>query len=560
MTTTIATTTAESVAESKPTQEPQTQAEDTETKLNNKPEGYDFFRNVLKSPKYVVAPMVDQSELAWRVLSRKYGADLCYTPMFHARMFGDQSNSGYYRDMWEDEVETGQDRPLIVQFCANDPDNLLRAARLVEDKADAVDLNLGCPQHIAKRGHYGSFLMEDWDLVYKMINNLHRNLKIPVTAKIRVYPDVEKSVEYAKMVESAGAQMITVHGRLREQKGHKTGLCDWNKIKAVKEAVKVPVIANGNILYFEDIQRCIDATGVDGVMSAETNLYNPALFSGLNPPVWQMADEYLDICRKIPTKPVYIRGHLFKLFRQALPNHIDIRQRLAEAKSLEDMSELSGILKERLQKQQAEDKEYDPSKIYIDEFGYRIYPSYLCQPAIRREFDKYNSQGEKPLGREVYEENIVRVDYSKFSKSKENNGDSVTDKSQNPDEPKGEKRASSPSIKQNDGKPKKNKVKESKQERIKKISSCLLCSNVLSPKCTRHLCKNCCRGLTKSLESETPSIPELPENALKQRLEFEWTAATMPFCETHAPKVFKKSNKTTEIDDKARQETIKQES
>ncbi|KAJ1555622.1 tRNA dihydrouridine synthase, partial [Cladochytrium tenue] len=118
---------------------------------------FEFFTRVLHSPTNIVAPM------AWRILSRRYGAQLCYTPMFHARLFGD---SQQYRD---ENFRTGpDDRPLIVQFCANDPQVLLRAAKLVEDRCDAVDINLGCPQGIARRGHYGAFLMEDWDLVASM--------------------------------------------------------------------------------------------------------------------------------------------------------------------------------------------------------------------------------------------------------------------------------------------------------------------------------------------------------------------------------------------------------
>ena len=92
---------------------------------------------------------------------------------------------------------------------------------------DGVDINFGCPQRIAKRGNYGAFLMDDWPLVEKLIKELDENLDVPVTAKIRVYDDLEKSVEYAKMVEKAGAQIIAVHGRTREQKRLAEYKCNW---------------------------------------------------------------------------------------------------------------------------------------------------------------------------------------------------------------------------------------------------------------------------------------------------------------------------------------------
>ena len=114
------------------------------------------FYQHMGSPKRIVAPMVDQSELPFRMLCRKYGSDLCYTPMFHSANFSTSEN---YRNANFSTCK--EDRPVLVQFCANDPDVFLAAAKFVEGVADGVDLNLGCPQRIAKRGYYGSFLQEN---------------------------------------------------------------------------------------------------------------------------------------------------------------------------------------------------------------------------------------------------------------------------------------------------------------------------------------------------------------------------------------------------------------
>lgn len=179
------------------------------------------------------------------------------------------------------------DRPLFVQFCSNDPDDLLGAAKHVQAFCDAVDLNLGCPQGIARRGHYGAFLQEDQELIYKLISTLAQNLDVPVTAKMRILETKEKTLAYAKMILSAGASLITVHGRQRHQKGHETGVADWSVIRYLRENLppETVIFANGNILQYDDIQRCLDATGADAVMSAEGNLYDPSIFAAPPPEV-----------------------------------------------------------------------------------------------------------------------------------------------------------------------------------------------------------------------------------------------------------------------------------
>jgi len=173
------------------------------------------------------------------------------------------------------------DRPLFVQFCANDPDALLAAARRVAPYCDAVDINFGCPQGIARRGRYGAFLQEDQALVHRLINTLHRELSVPVTAKIRILDTREATLAYARNVLAAGASIITVHGRRREQKGHLTGLADWAVIRWLRDQLPADTVlfANGNVLQHDDLQRCLDATGADGVMSAEGNLSDPAIFA-----------------------------------------------------------------------------------------------------------------------------------------------------------------------------------------------------------------------------------------------------------------------------------------
>ena len=235
--------------------------------------------------------------------------------MFHSRMFGEKADyrNSHFQPLKSavpsppDSYHVSQlpnserhldgnpafDRPLTVQFCSNNPDDLLAAAKHVAPFCDAVDLNLGCPQGIAKRGKYGAFLQEDWDLIARMIKKCHEELDVPITAKMRVLETKEKTLEYAQTLLNAGASIITVHGRRREQKGHNTGLADWTFIRYLRDNLpkETVIFANGNILQYGDIQACLEATGADGVMSAEGNLYDPTIFAE-PPPIGEEGREY----------------------------------------------------------------------------------------------------------------------------------------------------------------------------------------------------------------------------------------------------------------------------
>ncbi|CAN6646310.1 tRNA-dihydrouridine(16/17) synthase [NAD(P)(+)] [Trichomonascus vanleenenianus] len=383
-------------------------------------QGRELFKTI-GCPKTIVAPMVDQSELAWRIISRRYGAELCYTPMFHARLFGESEQ--YRKDQFNAlDGDPEVDRPLVVQFCANDPQELLTAARHVVGRCDAVDLNIGCPQGIARRGKYGAFLMDDWDLIYKLINILHTELDIPVTAKIRIYEDREKTLAYAKHVLSAGAQFLTVHGRTREMKGQKTGLADWSMIRYLRDNLPPDTVmfANGNILYPEDIGRCLEATNTDAVMSAEGNLYNPGVFNTKKeqiddqyPRVDKILREYFEVAKSTPgnASKSAMKSHFFKVLRPFLAKHIDIRNQIGPIKKgqFEEYEKIVEMVEERVAQIYEAGEEAD---VVVDNGEYKEIPHWRCQPYFR----VVNGVASNGKRKEVDEETIVE-DANKKSKA-----------------------------------------------------------------------------------------------------------------------------------------------
>ncbi|XP_013593514.1 PREDICTED: tRNA-dihydrouridine(16/17) synthase [NAD(P)(+)]-like [Brassica oleracea var. oleracea] len=294
----------------------------------------------LGRPKYIVAPMVDNSELPFRLLCQKYGAQAAYTPMLHSRIFTETDNRN------KEFTTCEEDRPLFVQFCANDPDTLLEAAKKVEPYCDYVDINLGCPQRIARRGNYGAFLMDNLPLVKSLVEKLAQNLTVPVSCKIRIFPNLQDTLNYAKMLEDAGCSLLAVHGRTRDEKDGKKFRADWGAIKEVRNALRIPVLANGNVRCIEDVEDCIKETGVEGVLSAETLLENPAVFAGFRTAEWakgseeeegyvdggldqgDLVVEYLKLCEKHPVPWRMIRSHVHKMLGDWFRVHPQVREQL----------------------------------------------------------------------------------------------------------------------------------------------------------------------------------------------------------------------------------------
>jgi tRNA-dihydrouridine synthase 1 len=273
--------------------------------------------------------------------------------MIHSRLYQEHGGNNKYQDKI---FTTGEgDRPLIAQFCGNDPDVMLRACTMIQDKVDAVDLNLGCPQGIAKRGHYGSFLLDDWnstDNIVRIVRTLYDNLTVPITVKIRLVTPLSATIRFAKQLQHAGCAILTVHGRTRLQKGQKITPADLDMIRQIKEAVQIPVYANGGTETYADVCRVMEETGVDGVMSAEGLLANPAIFSDTKEPYngILMAKEYLQHCAKPghAADNCQMKAHFFKFLFHELPIFTDVRSLLAVIKQPDQYQGILDKLEERV--------------------------------------------------------------------------------------------------------------------------------------------------------------------------------------------------------------------
>jgi tRNA-dihydrouridine synthase len=307
---------------------------------------------------------------------RKHGTDLSFTQMINAKVF--LKSSTYQREVvdWLDYPD-GQhstalgdfckswDRPLIVQLAGDDPETLLSVAKMIvmHGEISAIDLNLGCPQNIAKRGHYGAYLLPDTDLVLKILSTLSEKVDCPITAKIRKLPKDEDTIALVQSIEQCGVQMVTVHGRYPSQRKQYTGTADWDIIKNVKESVNIPIVANGGISSLYDAKRCLEYTRADAVMSSEALLENPRLFSekGSHDFEHDFVRSQLENARELVhyfqifpqrrSSTSSLRAHLFKMLHRFLssPIHHDLRFSLTKC-SIDEMMDMVCELHKRLER------------------------------------------------------------------------------------------------------------------------------------------------------------------------------------------------------------------
>ena len=238
-------------------------------------EGFDIGALHLDS-KVVAAPMAGVTDSSYRQILREYGASLVYTEMISAKgLYYNNENTKFLLE------HAPSESPVFVQLFGSDPQLIAEQAVKIQDGYEGIDLNMGCPAPKIVNNHEGSALLLQPELIGDIVSTLVKAVDKPVTVKFRKgfnHGD-NTAVETARICEQAGASAVAVHARTRDQMY--SGKADWDVIKAVKEAVSIPVIGNGDVVDGASALEMLHYTGCDAVMVGRASMGNPWVFTNI---------------------------------------------------------------------------------------------------------------------------------------------------------------------------------------------------------------------------------------------------------------------------------------
>ena len=226
-----------------------------------------------------LAPMAGVTDLPFRLICKQFEASLLYTEMINAKAVCYEDKNTFDMLLVEDE-----EKPVAVQIFGSEPGFMAEAARTLTElnRFEIIDINMGFPAPKVVKAGDGSALMKDPKLAFEIVNKVKAATKLPVTVKFRKGWDEQSinALEFGKLMQEAGADAVTLHGRTREQ--YYSGTADWEIIKELKEKLSIPVIANGDITSFEAAERILDITKADALMIGRGAQGNPFIFKEVN--------------------------------------------------------------------------------------------------------------------------------------------------------------------------------------------------------------------------------------------------------------------------------------
>ena len=220
-----------------------------------------------------LAPMAGVTDLAYRLLALETGADLSFTEFTAA-----SGLSRHAKHSWLKVESDPRESPFIPQIFGGDIDEMVQTVKLLQDRADIIDLNFGCPAPKVCRNDAGAALLRNPDKVVEMVRACIEAADIPITVKMRLGTGSgpNTALEICQRIEAEGVERICVHGRTLRQRY--SGESDWAQIRDIVEAVDIPVIANGDVVDAKSAAACIEATGAAGLMIGRGAIGRPTIF------------------------------------------------------------------------------------------------------------------------------------------------------------------------------------------------------------------------------------------------------------------------------------------